>query len=244
MLDTITEQGGRAINVGVSDKPLGRVTSPEPRRKRSNSLPLPKAEDATDKANEGQKYVVDDELERIAREAHHERTRSLQGKRKKSIIGTGIQATKLHFKSFVESKILSKSDRALDAEANDGVGGLGVGTDSKSGLSAKDKFKRRSSRTSIQDFEPPSLPVRNIQGFLVGINQICPSQVNGAARMGRDGRRPSSPLGLTGRKQLDVSNATTRIRSKTVVSATVEDPASDIPDNSRLVKGKSMPSLR
>ena len=112
---------------------------------------------------------------------HPTRAASLGAKRrKKSIIGTGLEVSKLkHFKSFVESKILSKSDRTLVGAGGGGADGGGggssgrVATDSSNLLlrrrgvptstsgsslataaNAKDNFLRRSSRTSFTDFDP------------------------------------------------------------------------------------------
>ena len=151
-------------------------------RRRCHSMPMPKlaakekieSSKESDKENNARKSE-DEELLLAKESAHIARASSLGKRRKKSIIGSGLQeVSKLrNFKTFVESKILSKSDRCLDdssaiavvrghageelplissASTSEVKAGGGGG-----GLSAKDKFKRRSSRTSFSDFDPSSV---------------------------------------------------------------------------------------
>jgi len=146
-------------------------------RKRSNSMPIPQIEvtscntGATDNAEDGKAKKNgltanvgddDDDVMSAAESAFHARATSLGGKRrKKSIIGQGLEVTRLkHFKSFVESKILSKSDRSLaGGDESDGKPSpqpppsptvrRGSSGFANTALVAKDYFKRRCSRTSI-----------------------------------------------------------------------------------------------
>ena len=145
---------------------------PIPTRFRSNSVPMPKIEvtlhDDNDKANgadggdedktaNGVGSSEDVLITVVASEAAaeaHKRTKSLSmrhGHRKKSIMGN-LEVSKLkNFKSFVESKILSKSDRSLAENESGGGGGGSRGDDSiieKASLS-----DRRASRTSMQGLE-------------------------------------------------------------------------------------------
>ena len=60
-----------------------------------------------------------------------------------------------------------------------------------------------------------------------------------------DGDRPRSSLALDVHGSSSKTSKTGKGQSgKKVNSATVEDPESDLPGSTRLVKGKSMPSLR
>ena len=84
----------------------------------------------------------------------HKRTKSLSMRhRKKSIMGN-LEVSKLkNFKSFVESKILSKSDRSL-AEENESGGGGGGGSRGEDSIVEKASLSdRRASRTSMQGLE-------------------------------------------------------------------------------------------
>ena len=128
--------------------------------------------DDTKKSGDGE----DDDDEALNAKDAFTRAASLGAgkRRKKSIIGTGLEVTKFkHFKSFVESKILSKSDRSLAGDGDDCHGGLSSSADpvksvtptphSSSGgrkgsatltaVLARDKFIRRFSRTSFTDLE-------------------------------------------------------------------------------------------
>ena len=93
-----------------------------PTRFRSNSVPIPKIEVTLHEDKKDDKDEQDERKrkrqERLASdEGHHVRTTSLCMKRRKKSIISGLEVTKLkNFKSFVESKILSKSDRNLEQE--------------------------------------------------------------------------------------------------------------------------------
>ena len=148
---------------------------PIPTRFRSNSVPMPKIEvtlhDDNDKANGADGGGDEDKTangggssedvlttvaaSETAAEAH-KRTKSLSmrhGHRKKSIMGN-LEVSKLkNFKSFVESKILSKSDRSL-AEENESGGGGGGGSRGDDSIIEKARLSdRRASRTSMQGLE-------------------------------------------------------------------------------------------
>lgn len=99
----------------------------------------------------------------------HARAVSLGGgkRRKKSIIGSGLEVTKFkHFKSFVESKIMSKSDRALEQQPADESTGLSAlkGESGSSGITGGGFTKgrsaeaihkeRRASKASMSEFDP------------------------------------------------------------------------------------------
>ena len=143
------------------------------KRKRSNSMPIPQIKVTVDTPEDKKPEPIDDDIlndEEMKAAALHARGNSLGSgvhnkRRKKSIIGTGLEVTKLkHFKSFVESKILSKSDRALAAEAiragEQGANGpaavtsTATSTSTSTGLTTamavKDSFMRRSSRRTAR----------------------------------------------------------------------------------------------
>ena len=75
------------------------------------------------------------------------------------------------FKTFVESKILSKSNRSLDDEEEAGKSnGRPVGANQatpRSVLAARDNFMRRSSRTSFNDIDM-------VKPFLCIRHFLCP----------------------------------------------------------------------
>ncbi len=140
-------------------------------RRRSNSMPMPKivvssttaADDALTKENIGRR-CEDEELLLAKESANVSRAASLGhgGKRrKKSIIGSGLEVSKLkHFKTFVESKILSKSDRCLDHGAAAASSSTGVDEALISPSSSEARIgQRRSSRSSFSEFDPTASPV-------------------------------------------------------------------------------------
>ncbi len=158
-------------------------------RKRSNSVPIPQIEvTACGGGADGGDRKDDDEedgdrLEAVAKDgsgAFHARATSLGGKggrRKKSLISTGMEVTRLkHFKSFVESKILSKSDRSLaggegdeattptgESAAKSGLDGQPPrSTPSSLSTATRDYFKRRSSRSSFTELDPLSSPTKAV----------------------------------------------------------------------------------
>lgn len=167
------------------------------RRKRSNSVPIPVIQVSEDqpKATEMEPNKRDskdtelplldeDELKAAANKHHRGCSLSeVTGKRKKSIIGTGLEVSKLkHFKSFVESKILSKSDRALESDDASNALAAAVLAQEKmvagqsnstlsTALAAKDSFRRRSSRTSFSDFDP-NAPTASLVSFSAMTNSI------------------------------------------------------------------------
>ena len=172
----ITEEGytpRRVGNAGAEVRETGEssgaASSLTSQRKRSNSMPIPKIE-VTMHGNNGtsnkelkEKEEDDEELEKGLNDDNslmrRVRATSLGAKRrKKSLIGAGLEVTKFkHFKSFVESKILSKSDRSLenddDNSGSGGTSGGGGGLTLAAVLAARDTFKRRCSRTSVSDFD-------------------------------------------------------------------------------------------
>ena len=172
----ITEEGytpRRVGNTGLDGRNQGSgLTSSESngqQRKRSNSMPIPKIE-VTMHGNNGapsketkEKEEDEEDLEKGLSDDNslmrRVRATSLGAKRrKKSLIGAGLEVTKFkHFKSFVESKILSKSDRSLenddDNSGSGGTSGGGGGLTLAAVLAARDTFKRRCSRTSVSDFD-------------------------------------------------------------------------------------------
>ena len=186
--------GGGGFGV-LSDDDSDDLSAP---RRRSNSVPVPKIEvtvfndddehdvDKAAVATQGSTgggygggYGLNAESRGESSGGFHTRARSLGGKgsggestgggrRKKSIIGQGLDVTKLkHFKSFVESKIMSKSDRNLYGDDSDGEGGLVVDDDYQFNPSAK----RRGSRASFSELEVnlrttsmfPSMYVRTVR---------------------------------------------------------------------------------
>ena len=113
-----------SINNSVAAASAAASRCRRPRiRRRCHSMPMPKlavkekieSSKESDKENNARKNE-DEELLLAKESAHIARASSLGKRRKKSIIGTGLQeVSKLrNFKTFVESKILSKSDRCLD----------------------------------------------------------------------------------------------------------------------------------
>jgi hypothetical protein len=173
--------GGGSADESFSD--IREEGEQKPRlRKRSNSLPLPKAEVAAKPVSTEEAAATEVKTPAVPtsgqanghglfhgstlEEAHHNRATSLDHKRrKKSMAGEGSKFK--HFKSFVESKILSKSDRSLDVGAPPGGtmmpgpdgaktissagAGLSVSATAAAGSASNvlASVKRRSSRLSL-----------------------------------------------------------------------------------------------
>uniref|UniRef100_A0A0K2T575 Uncharacterized protein n=1 Tax=Lepeophtheirus salmonis TaxID=72036 RepID=A0A0K2T575_LEPSM len=199
-------------NGKLNGEPSTNGSDPSNPRKRSNSLPIPQIEVTFAKDSNSQKTneIESSELENgnmSTIQSNHNRTTSLSEKtikgsriRKKSLI-SGLEVGKLKcFKSFVESKILSKSDRALDAESSHNV---------LSALpSKKEMYRRRSSGASICDFATRAL----------------------ALERSRSKSTVGCTYGLEGKPGISKAPP---LEKHTLLSS----------NNSRLVKGKSMPSL-
>ena len=153
----------------------GLLTTDHPPRKRSNSLPFPKIEvttcrglSATAAASSDQKKLGSD-LSSDHTSVKRTSSMSTTASRKKSVgqaenpsshhsggihAGTGFKT----FKTFVQSKILSKSDRALATTPNNGnetsmENETKKSTTTTQALSARDHFMRRSSRTSFTEID-------------------------------------------------------------------------------------------
>ena len=151
----------------------GLLTTDHPPRKRSNSLPFPKIEVTTCRglsaaaASSDQKKLGSD-LSSDHTSVKRTSSMSTTASRKKSVgqaenpsshhsggihAGTGFKT----FKTFVQSKILSKSDRALATTPNNGNETSMENETKKStttqALSARDHFMRRSSRTSFTEID-------------------------------------------------------------------------------------------
>ena len=126
------------------------------KRKRSRSVPNIQVKIAATRSTEESKAAVESKLEepsvRIVRAASMDTTRT-KG-RKKSLASGGSSGFR-HFKNFVESKILSKSSHDVIA-INGGTadGAAAAGGLKATGGSVKDTFQRRSSRTSVTEFDP------------------------------------------------------------------------------------------
>ncbi len=175
---------GGAITTLVDEDYDDEEDGPVAPRKRSNSVPVPHIEvtacagaggnGAADEGGDGNGADRDEKSDVLGDSvdsSHHARATSLGGgkRRKKSLISTGMEVTRLkHFKSFVESKILSKSDRSLaggeDDEEQAPTSPVGVGVappstqEARSAQAGKNSFKRRSSRTSFTEFDPSCSP--------------------------------------------------------------------------------------
>ena len=129
------------------------------KRKRSRSVPNMQVKMAEKKGAEDTKVTAEDRLEpmssgtRIVRAASMDTSRA-KG-RKKSLAAGGSSGFK-HFKNFVESKILSKSsqDVVVNGSAAEGTSSVANGGLRATGGSAKNSFQRRSSRTSVAEFDP------------------------------------------------------------------------------------------
>ncbi len=180
-MSDISESGGVSATM-VDDDDEEEEDGPVAPRKRSNSLPVPQIEvtacgaagddDGEKKDGGGNGDGKGDALGDMRDSGFHTRATSLGGgkRRKKSLISTGMEVTRLkHFKSFVESKILSKSDKSLadEEESSASQAAAAAATtnvhstqETRSGQAGKNSFKRRSSRTSFTEFDPcsPSAP--------------------------------------------------------------------------------------
>ena len=163
--DSATSVIQRSSRKGADAKTApGRQSQKEPRkrkRKRSRSVPNIQVKIAEKRGAEESKAAtaeakLEPSLVRIVRAATMDTSRA-KG-RKKSLASGGSSGFK-HFKNFVESKILSKSSHDVvvvngnGAEGSSGVG-AGAGGLRAAGGSAKDSFQRRSSRTSVAEFDP------------------------------------------------------------------------------------------
>ena len=144
------------------------LTADPPPRKRSNSLPIPKIEVTTCRGGFGDQKKLGSDLS-SDNQPCVKRTSSMSTaspSRKKSwgcpennnpqshhSGGTGFKT----FKTFVQSKILSKSDRSLATTTTSNNGNeseVGKKTANGNGaLSARDHFMRRSSRTSFTEID-------------------------------------------------------------------------------------------
>ena len=209
------------------------MTADPPPRKRSNSLPIPKIEVTTCRGGFGDQKKLGSDLS-SDNQPCVKRTSSMSTaspSRKKSwgcpennnpqshhSGGTGFKT----FKTFVQSKILSKSDRSLATTTTSNNGNepeVGKKTANGNGaLSARDHFMRRSSRTSFTEIDmvEPKKAVKKVLSYTL----FC------------------WYFQLT--TTLDPNNT----HQKKKAYATTEDPNTELSDSMRLVKGKSMPSLR
>ena len=154
------------------------LTTDHPPRKRSNSLPFPKIEVTTCRGGGGLSATASSDQKKLGSDLSSDHTSvkrtssmSTTASRKKSIgqaenpsshhsggshgAGTGFKT----FKTFVQSKILSKSDRSLATTPNNGSNGTSMENETKKSttttqaLSARDQFMRRSSRTSFTEID-------------------------------------------------------------------------------------------
>ena len=149
------------------------MTTEAPPRKRSNSLPMPKIEVTTcrgqsnlgSSSGDQKKLGSDLSSDHTSVKRSSSMSTSLQH-RKKSISQAENSIHRDHhhntgfktFKTFVQSKILSKSDRSLASNANTTTAdGSNPSDEAKKhngqALSAKDHFMRRSSRTSFTEID-------------------------------------------------------------------------------------------
>ena len=153
----------------------GLLTTDHPPRKRSNSLPFPKIEVTTCRGSGLSAAAASSDQKKLGSDLSSDHTSvkrtssmSTTAFRKKSVgqaenpsshhsggihAGTGFKT----FKTFVQSKILSKSDRALATTPNNGNETSMENETKKStttqALSARDHFMRRSSRTSFTEID-------------------------------------------------------------------------------------------
>ena len=199
---------------------------PRQMRRRSNSVPIPQIEvtvcgaggngNGGGDGGEGKSGEEEDDdpdaLGSASASAFHARATSLGGgkRRKKSLITTGMAevAKFKHFRSFVESKIMSKSDKSLAGEDPDGAPSASATSPSStlfqdphpvpppasprlssSGLSsARDYFKRRSSRTSFSDVDGASSSATSrMAGTLSAGASSQPTAASSCARVRKRG---------------------------------------------------------
>ena len=205
------------------------MTADPPPRKRSNSLPIPKIEVTTCRGGFGDQKKLGSDLS-SDNQPCVKRTSSMSttaSPRKKSLGQAAENPCGHHtgfktFKTFVQSKILSKSDRSLATTTTSNNGNEPeVGKKAANGngaLSARDHFMRRSSRTSFTEIDmvEPKKAVKKVLSYTL----FC------------------WYFQLT--TTLDPNNT----HQKKKAYATTEDPNTELSDSMRLVKGKSMPSLR
>ena len=146
----------------TSSKRQSQNESKKRKRKRSRSVPNMQVKIDEKKGTEESKTAAEGKLDptsggvRVVRAASMDTSRA-KG-RKKSLAGGGSGGSSgfKHFKNFVESKILSKSshDVVVNGSAADGSSCVGTGGLRATSGSAKDSFQRRSSRTSVTEFDP------------------------------------------------------------------------------------------
>jgi hypothetical protein len=148
-------------------KMQGKIANNEDRprhRKRSNSAPSPPAKiyelkvAAASTAVPELRLGDEDEDNKIMRAVTLGSGAKGMRQRKKSISGLGDGSKFKNFKNFVESKIMSKSTQDMEELEVGGVGEQGHGGSSTlggltAGSLARDIFKRRSSRTSVFEFD-------------------------------------------------------------------------------------------
>ena len=171
-----SRKGTAGADTRAASKRQSQHESRKRKRKRSRSVPNMQVKIAEKKATEESKVAAEGKLEpslRIVRAASMETSRA-KG-RKKSLAGGGSSGFK-HFKNFVESKILSKSSHDVVVNGSAAEGGSSVGTSGlrATGGSAKDSFQRRSSRTSVAEFDPLlSSPTGNNRDDFLYVKKKC-----------------------------------------------------------------------
>ena len=159
-LSRSSRKGTAGADARAAAKRQSQKGSRKRKRKRSRSVPNMQVKMAEKKNGaEDSKAAAEDRLEPTSSETRIVRAASMDTSRakgrKKSLAAGGSSGFK-HFKNFVESKILSKSsqDVVANGSAPDGTSGVANGGLKATGGSAKSSFQRRSSRTSVAEFDP------------------------------------------------------------------------------------------